>query len=246
MYSLHPVTSDYVRAFLDACSGGETRDPVLEHARQGLAWMRVGDSRGPDLVTHSLATYLAQRLPSFVIPDVSFSTWEASIDRGIGMLLRPPSRIFVDAGLDRQHAHQFPIRLDSNRGTMAGSWIPAHLIPQFGELLESRMARHVKRLQESEREPVLTIATLLEAVRWAQSQDTGLLEAMDVLHDGMATSEVVYFASRKAVESDLRKRLEEAAKAPKRPGVVARMLGRKDHRVDEEAAMHAWLESDTS
>ncbi len=208
--------------------------------------MRAGDSRGPDLVTHSLAAYLAQRHPTFAISDVSFSTWETSIDRGIGMLLRPPSRIFVDAGLDRQHAHQFPIRLDANRGAMAGSWIPAHLIPQFGELLEARMARHVKRLQESEMEPVLTIATLLEAVKWARNRETGLLEAMAVVHDGMAASGIVYFGNRKAVDSDLRKRLEEAAKPPKRPGLVARMRGRKDEREDEEAAMRAWLESDSS
>ncbi|MDQ2684177.1 MAG: hypothetical protein M3Y37_11705 [Chloroflexota bacterium] len=210
-----------------------------------MAWMRSGDSRGPDLLTHSLAAWLARRLPAFALADVSFSTWETSIDRGIGMLLRPPSRILVDAGLDRQDAHKFPIRLDPNAGTMAGSWMPAHLVPKFEELLESRLARHVKRLQESEVEPVLTIATLLEAVKWARSQETGLLEAMDVVHEGMDAYGVVYFANRKAVDSGLRKRLEEAAKPPKRPGLVARMLGRKDESADEDAAMQAWLDADT-
>ena len=33
--------------------------------------------------------------------EISLTNWEAQIDRGIGMLMRPPARILIDAGMER-------------------------------------------------------------------------------------------------------------------------------------------------
>lgn len=225
MYSLHPITTELVGEFLASAATGTDGDPALARARQGMAWMRAGDSRGADAVTHSLATFLAGREPAFEAPDVSLSTWEASIDRGLGMLLRPPSRIFVDAGFPRLDAHQFPIRLDAQRGMMAGAYVPAHLIADARTLLDERLERLMKRLKDAELDPVLAMGTMIQAFDFAAARGTGLLEAMDVLHDQMPATRVVRVRDRKALEPALRTRLEAAARPPRKPGLWQR-LGR--------------------
>ena len=94
MYTLHPITTELVSAFLQGIES-QSDDSGVMRAQQGMAWLRAGDSRGPDVVTHSLALFLTLRVPVFTLTDISLTGWEATIDRGVGMLLRPPSRIFV-------------------------------------------------------------------------------------------------------------------------------------------------------
>lgn len=225
MYTLHPVTTETVSEFLRAVDS-DSGNVSVERARQGIAWMRAGDSRGPDVVSHSLATFLTGRAPVFAMADVSFSGWEASIDRGVGMLLRPPSRLFVDAGMDRSVAQAFPIRLDPQRGMMAGSYVPPHLIGDLHDLLEQRMDRQLRRLQEAELEPVITLGAMLRAIAYAREHKTGLLEAMDVLHPQIDAIQIVQITRRKDIDPQLLKRLDEAIKPPKQPGLIARLFGR--------------------
>jgi hypothetical protein len=219
VYSLHPVTTEDVRAFLVA---SDTR--ADSGGAQALDWLRRGDSRATGMFGQALAAFLAERQPSFVLTEISLTNWEAQIDRGIGMLMRPPARILVDAGMDRSVAQQFPIRLDHNAGSMAGAYVPAHLMDQFATLLESRLERHLRRLREAELDPVANMGLLLEAVAFAQARGTGLIEAIGVV-ENLAAGTPVVIADRKRLPKDLRKRLEEAAKPPKKPGLVARLLG---------------------
>lgn len=219
MFSLHPVTIDDVRTFLAECAASAD----VPGAR-GLERLRRGDSQGTDMVGQALTAFLAERQPSFVLTDISLTNWEAQIDRGIGMLMRPPARILIDGGMERPLAQQFPIRLDHNAGYMAGAYIPVHLMSQFAELLESRLERHLRRLREAELDPVANMGLLIEAAAYAREHRTGLIEAIGAV-DSLAPGTPVFFADRRRLPKELRKRLEEAAKPPKKPGLVARLLG---------------------
>ena len=125
MYSLHPVTIEDVSLFLSECAANESERRSIQRGAVGLQWLERGDSRAPDLVSHALAAFLAERQPSFVLLEISLSNWEAQIDRGVGMLLRPLARLLIDAGLERALAQRFPIRLDHAKGMMGGAVIIA-------------------------------------------------------------------------------------------------------------------------
>ena len=152
MFSLHPVTVTDVAAFLE---GAERGDNVL--GARALELLRRGDSRGPDQLGEALTTFLADRHPIFVLTEISLTNWEAQIDRGIGMMMRPPARLFIDAGMERPLAQQMSIRLDHNAGSMAGAFVPAHLVGQFDGMLEERLQRHLRRLREAELDPIANV-----------------------------------------------------------------------------------------
>ncbi len=71
---------------------------------------------------------------------------------------------------------------------------------------------------------------MLEASAYAADRGLGLYEAADVVVPGVAASEPpglrLVAPDRKRLERDLRRRLEAAARPPKEPGLLARMLGR--------------------
>ena len=87
---------------------------------------------------------------------MSFTNWEARIERGVGMMMRPPSRLFMDAGMSRDMASNFPIRLDTGKGSMAGAYVPPHLIEPMLALYESRLERQLIRLIDAGLDPVAT------------------------------------------------------------------------------------------
>jgi hypothetical protein len=234
MYSLHPVTVNDVKRFLAQCGNPADERPSLRRGALGQEWMRCGDSRGPDLVSHALASFLAEEQISFAFEETNLTHWEASIERGIGMLLRPPSRLFVDAGMDRADAQRFPIRLDVGKGGMAGSYIPAHLIEQLEGLLESRLERQLRRMIEAEIDPVANMGLVMQAVKYARDNAVGLLEASDVVDSGIPMKHVVV-ADRKQLPPALRKRLETAAKPPRKPGLMARLLGGRTQALQMQA-----------
>ena len=104
---------------------------------------------------------------------------------------------------------------------MAGSYVPARLVGELLDLLEQRMDRQLKRLQEAELDPVIALGAMLQAVEWARDNQTGLLEAMDVLHPQINAMQIVQISTRKDLEPLLKKRLEDAIKPPKRPGLIS-------------------------
>ena len=225
MYSLHPVKTSEVRAFIEACQRGGSLSPGVEKGSVGFEWIRRNDSRGPAMLTSGLALFLAERGPAFVFRDASLSKWEATIERGIGMYLRPPSRLFVDAGIERSIVQSLPIRLDSSGGMMGGSYVPQHLVEQVQTVLEERLARQMRRMVESEIDAVATMGLMLDALKYACEVGTGLFEAADVVGPEMPGAYQLVVASRERLPKEVRKRLEEAARPPGKPGGLRRMFG---------------------
>jgi hypothetical protein len=211
----------------------------------GLAMLEREDSRGPGAVGHALAVYLTERWPSFVLTDVSLTRWEAAIDRGVGMLLRPPSRLLVEAGMGRALAQRFPIRLDHDGGTMAGAYVPAHLVEQFETLLEERLERELRRLIDADLDPVANLGLMLQALAYARQHGTGLLEAADVV-DGLDPATPVFAADRRRLPKELRTRLEEAARPPKQPGRLSRLLKSRNAESPYDAKLRAFLANDST
>src|SRR5688500_6822254 len=94
---------------------------LVAAARGGYARALAGSEAGANAVSYGLGQLLATGGPSFAMPGLAFTTLEARIDRGVGMLVRPPSRLFIEAGLEPTAARAMPIRLDLSRGLMGGA-----------------------------------------------------------------------------------------------------------------------------
>jgi hypothetical protein len=168
--------------------------------------------------------------PVFLLPGLGLTQLEAKYDRGAGMLLRPPSRLFADAGLEIAAARAMPIRLDASAGSMGGAFVPPGLVPQFRDLLERRMERLARRIAEAELDAPAYVGALLEAAEYAARHGFGLYEAVDIVVPGVPESEPpglrLIVPDRGRLDRDLRKRLETAARPPREPGLLARLFGR--------------------
>jgi len=241
--TLHPIDPEILRRYV-AAVGGElpaeavivaTPDPVwgerlLERASRGFAAAQRGEETGANMVSLGLAQLLATAHPTFYLPGAAFSFWEARVDRGLGMLLRPPSRLFGEAGLPAAAARAMPIRLDAAGGAMGGAFVPARLVPQLRRLLEERETRLVRRLAEAELDAVPLFALLLDAAAYADERGLGLYEAIDAVVPDIPAADPpsarILVPDRKRIDPALRRRLEEAAKPPKKPGLLARLRHR--------------------
>jgi hypothetical protein len=218
----------------------------MRRARSGYARARDGNEAGANAVSHGLARVLAAIEPVFLTPGVGFTQFEARFDRGVGMLLRPPSRLFADAGLEIAPARAMPIRLDASGGIMGGAFMPPAQIPQFQALLEQRLDRLARRLTEADIDAPAVLGVLLEAAAYATERGLGLYEAADVIVPGVPESEPpglrLIVPDRKRLDRDLRRRLEEASRPPREPGFLARLLGRggKAPRENDEDEGRRW------
>ncbi|MCC6313901.1 MAG: hypothetical protein IT337_07790 [Thermomicrobiales bacterium] len=239
--TLHPFDEETVRRYVAAVRGDaapETvvpNDPnwsrrVVERARAGYARAVAGDEAGANAVSLGLARALAALQPTFVLPGAALTPWEARIDRGVGMLMRPPSRLFGEAGLAVPAARAMPIRLDPGAGMMGGAFVPARLVPQLRAQLEAREARLVRRMTAAEMDGVALYGQMLTAAAYAEERGLGLYEALDAVtpgeRDANPAAAIVLLPDRQRLDPALRHRLEEAAKPPRKPGLIARLRGR--------------------
>jgi predicted NBD/HSP70 family sugar kinase len=203
----------------------------IARAQRELPRARGGIEAGANALSYGLARLLAATEPAFFVPGTGFTQLEARFDRGIGMLLRPPSRLFADAGLETSAARAMPIRLDASGGSMGGAHMPPPLVPRFRALLERRMDRLARRMTESELDAPALIGVLIDAAAYAADRGLGLVEAADVIVPGVPESEPpdlrLIAPDRKRLDRDLRRRLEEASRPPSEPGLLARLFGRK-------------------
>ena len=212
--SLHPFDIATVETYVRQLDGADT----------------LASTKMTNAITAGLARELAAKHPTFAHHGLGLTPIEARIDRGVGMLLRPPSRLFSEAGLDQPLARSLPIRVDLAGGTMGGAFIPAKLIPELQRLIERRTDRFLRRMAEAEMDSVAALGLLIEACQYAADRQLGIYEAVNVILPDTPASwpagATVIAADRNRLDRDLRKRLEEAAKPPKKPGLVARLLGR--------------------
>lgn len=246
--SLHFVTLEETRRYTGAVIGARQLDDgwsdwdrrTVVDARRGYAGIVAGGDRGLDAVTLGLARYLAARHPSYVFERVSLTAWEARIDRGIGMLMRPPSRLFADAGMPIEIARRLPIRLELAAGLMGGSWIPGRLMADAQRMLDERAERLVRRVNDAEMDGVAIVGLLMQAVDEAERHGCGLFEAIDAIEPSMPETmppgAIVMEPSSRNLPKELRMRLELAAKPPKKPGLMARLRGGRSPRSSGVAA----------
>ena len=124
-----------------------------------------------------------------------------------------------------------PIRLDLSRGLMGGAFVPARLVPELEALLERRLERFLRRFADAELDAVAAVGLLIESCAAARGHGVGLFEALDVITLDAPESDppgaVVVPGDRNRLDKALRRRLEEASKPPKQPGLVARIFGRR-------------------
>ena len=193
-----------------------------------LAKARSGDESASNRITLAFARIVAAQHPTFFHDGLGLTTWEARVDRGIGMLMRPPSRLFIDAGLERKQVEAMPIRLDLQGGLMGGAWIPPRLMGNLRELLDTRLDRLARRLHEAEYDPYALLGLMDSAVTYAAERNLGLFEAIGVVGpygEHSAGIEVIA-AEPKRMNQDLLRRIEIAITPPKKPGLISRMFGR--------------------
>src|SRR5215218_9610659 len=133
-------------------------------------------------------------------------------------------------GPETMAARAMPIRLDASGGIMGGAFMPPAQTPRFRDLLEQRLDRLARRMAEAELDAPAFLGILLEASAYAADRGLGLYEAADVVVPGVSASEPpglrLVTPDRKRLQRDLRRRLEAAARPPKEPGLLARMLRR--------------------
>ncbi|HEU5430287.1 MAG TPA: hypothetical protein VFU81_01415, partial [Thermomicrobiales bacterium] len=171
-YTLHPFDEALVARFVRAVLGEAPPESVapaapdwsrrtIAAAQRGYAAALTGSEEGANAATAAFAQIAATAQPTFYLPDAGLTVWEARIDRGIGMLLRPPSRLFGDAGLPTPAARAMPIRLDPAGGMMGGAYIPARLVPDLQRLLDAKLERLVRRLVDAELDGVAILGQLM-------------------------------------------------------------------------------------
>jgi hypothetical protein len=239
--TLHLLDPEIVDRYVAAVTGGAEPDAVLpwapewsarivHAARVGFERAGAGQEQGANIISYGLAQALATSQPTFLLPGAGLTAWEARFDRGLGMLMRPPSRLFGEAGLPVPIARAMPIRVDLGGGMMGGAHVPARLIPQLQRLLESKAERLVRRLVEAERDGVALLGLYIEAADAAAAQRVGLYEALDVIVPEAPEADPpgarVFQPDKKRIPAALRHRLEEAAKPPKKPGLVDKLFKR--------------------
>jgi hypothetical protein len=230
--SLHPLDLDVARRYVASLRSGEIdlawRGWFTDRLLDDAARMGTGDELAANRVTLGMALALSHAGPLFVHQPFGLSFWEAHVDRPIGMLMRPPSRLFQDAGFDPAAVRAMPIRLDLQHGMMGGAYIPARLMDQAHALIEEHLERTVKRLVAAEYDPLPIVGLMHEAIAYARDHGLGLYEAMDVVGPdglGVAGANVVW-PDPKRLDQAFRDRIATYQKPPKRPGLIKRLLGR--------------------
>jgi hypothetical protein len=227
--SLHPFDQRIANIYVEALLGRREPDPSWaswwsDDLRRALDDLQEGRESGANRITVGLARAMAAEHPAFLQEGFGFTTWEARVDRGVGMLMRPPARVFVDAGMDRRLVDDIPIRLDMQSGMMGGAYVPERLIGQLDTLLDERLERMAKRLKDAEYDPFPMIGLMHQAVRYAKERNLGLYEAIDVVTPEMQTIRAV---EKKRMDPALRERIEKAIAEEKKPGLFGRLFGRK-------------------
>jgi hypothetical protein len=229
--SLHPLPDGAVGTFLQLIATGRSDDGNTAAGIATEFWYRriLGNPNPrPNDLSYGLAAWLATCQPVFAQTGLGLSSWEARVDRGSGMVLRPPSRLFIDSGLDPAIARGMPIRIESGDNMLGGAWTPARLVPQYVERLDRNLERSVRRLNEAELDAAALMGLIYEAAKFAMDRGMGLYEAKDLLDASdpgtwPAGARVVTRSTDKA----LAERIRAAIQPPKEPGLIARLLGRK-------------------
>lgn len=229
LISLHPFDPAIAERYVAALKGERDPDPAWRSwwspsLAEDVAGIAEGREDAANRVTLGLAWALATEHPVFVREGFGLTTWEARIDRGIGMLMRPPSRVFVDAGMDRMALQSMPIRLELEAGMMGGAYIPPRLLNQMADMVEQRFERLARRMNDADYDPYAMLGLITEAVTYARDRGLGLFEAQDAV-GGPVPMQLVEAPERKRMDPALRERIKTAI-TPEKKGFFSRFFGR--------------------
>lgn len=205
---LHLYSPELATQYIQALKG--EGEPAWSWWQSDLTELMTDDVTEAEAnrLTSGIALVMAEAYPSFYADGCGLTPWEAMIDRGVGMLMRPPARIFVNHGHNPYLIDKMPIRLDIQGGfPMAGAWIPPHLIPNLHTMIDERMDLWAKRIHEAEMDPFPMLNTFHMATSEAMKHGLGLIESMDVLPPG---SQVVQTPERKKMDPEMRARIQAA------------------------------------
>jgi hypothetical protein len=256
--ALHPFDPEIASAFVRAIGGEPIQLPgldpawsnrIISNARAGIERARSGQMTGYNELTAAFGQYAAAAHPSFAHEGLSLTAWEAQIDRGAGMLMRPPARLLIDSGLDPVLGRKLEIRLDFSHGLMGGAWIPPKNVPHLAELLETRFDRLVKRLVAAEYDPYPYMSLIIESVQYAAERNLGLFETLGVVVPDEPASVPpggqLVTHDKKRIDPELKKRIEIAATPPRTPGRLARLLGKgKQSALDDAPSRNGHVKFD--
>lgn len=213
LVSLHLYSPEIATKYINTLRGEESPEWNWWQDDLKEIFSRPMSEDEANRVTSGIALAMADQLPSYYYAFCGLTHWEAMIDRGVGMLMRPPARVFVDHGYNPYLIDKMPIRLEMQGGfPMGGAWVPPHLIPKLQEMIEQRLDLWAKRLHEAEMDPYPILTTFHLAVEEASKQGLGLIESMDVLQPG---SQVIETPDRKKMDPALRERIDLALKEDK-------------------------------
>lgn len=234
LMSLHPFDREVAERYVAALKGEVEPDEAWRGWWSPSFPAAVGEmARGSEVaanrVSLGLAWALASAYPSFAQVGFSLTTWEARVDRGVGMLMRPPSRLFGDAGLDRRALHAMPIRLEMmGGGMMGGAYVPARLMDNLAELADSRLERMAKRIHDAENDPFMVLDLMQRAIGFAHERGMGLYEAQDAIGSmAIPGLQIVEAVDRKRMDPELRARIQAAITPERRRGFFGRLFGRE-------------------
>src|SRR5690606_28475056 len=137
---LHLYSPDIATKFIKSLRGEEVPEWSWWQGDMTELMSREVSEDEANRLTSSIALAMAEQYPSFYYEFCGLTHWEAMIDRGVGMLMRPPARVFVDHGHNPYLVDKMPIRLEMQGGfPMGGAWVPPHLIPKLQEMIEQRL-----------------------------------------------------------------------------------------------------------
>lgn len=231
LVSLHPFDPIIAERYVAALRGEAMPDPAWSSwwdpaLVDAVEQSRASREEDANRLSLGLAWALSGEHPAFVQEGFGLTVWEARVDRGVGMLMRPPSRLFIDAGLDRAAVRNMPIRIDLHAGMMGGAYIPFRLMGDLSQLLETRLERMARRLNEAEYDAFSMLGLLHEAVGYAQERQLGLYEAMDAVGPLIPGMQLIE-ADKKRLDPELRRRIQAAITPEKKPGIFGRLFRRK-------------------
>lgn len=212
LITVHMYSPEIARLFVQALRGEVTPEWSWWESDLPDLVEQPLDESAANRITTALARAMADANPTFHLEGFGLTPWEAMIDRGVGMLMRPPARVFVDNGVHPLYVHSMPIRLDLQGGIMGGAWIPPHLIDKLDQMVDQRLELWAKRLHEAEHDPYPMLATMRMAVDEAKASGFGLMEAINILGP---ESQIVETPSKKKMDPALRARIDAALEQEK-------------------------------
>lgn len=226
MFTLHLYSEGQVSAFASALTTNQYEKFATQGIREIFGNLPAATTTELNQISAAFVRSLGDEHPIFTNKSFTLTSWEAMVDRGVGMLLRPPARLLADAGIDSRSLLRMPIRLEPHGGIMAGAAVPARLMPDLLALFDQRLERSARRLADAGEDPLVAIGFVTAAAHYAKSKELGLIEAQFIYDEEMLSSLRTVTLDQTSLDSESISRIRLALNPPKPPGKLSRLFRR--------------------